>query len=73
MIATPNWTEVRLVEVIRRSFSGPSPTCEERNVRGNEWGVLKTTCSTWAHGWDSTKHKVLPTEFWGKDHLVSRV
>lgn len=60
-------------DVVLRSFSGPSPTCDERNVRGKEWGVLKTTCSTWENGWDETKHKVLPESLWGIRHLQVHV
>ena len=64
--------EVPVGAVLARSFSGPSPTCDERNVRGEEWGVLKTTCSTRERGWDETRHKVLPTSFWHKTHIEVR-
>lgn len=64
--------EVSVASVIRKSFSGPSPTCDERDVRGEEWGVLKTTCSTWDRGWDPCAHKVLPREYWGTSRLEVR-
>jgi len=60
------WEEFNVSDVLQRSFSGPSPTCEERNIRGSEWGVLKTTAITWQNGWDWTKHKTLPKAFWNQ-------
>lgn len=58
----------RLSDLLYSHFSGPSPTCIERNVRGNEWGVLKTTCST-TEGWNWRAHKVLPPAFWNLTRL----
>lgn len=47
-----------------------SPTCEERNIQGeDEWGVLKTTAATKEHGWDWRKHKTLPRSYWNKADL----
>lgn len=66
------WSQFAVRDVLLDHFSGPSPTCDERNIRGSEWGVLKTTCSTWDYGWDWTRHKVLPLSFWGKARLVVR-
>ncbi len=64
------WVRVPVRDLISRHFSGPSPTCEERNVDGDaEWGVLKTTAITKEHGWDWTKHKVLPKHFSGNHDL----
>ena len=64
------WEEHEVQDVIERYFCGPSPTCEERNIQGDEeWGVLKTTASTKTNGWDWTKHKTLPRVFWNKPHL----
>ena len=60
------WNEFTVADVIQRAFCGPSPTCEERNIRGDEWGVLKTTAITWKNGWDWTKHKTLPKSFWNQ-------
>jgi type I restriction enzyme, S subunit len=71
--STAPWSQFRVAEVVAARFSGPSPTCEERNIRGREWGVLKTTCSTWENGWDPTKHKVLPESFWGNRRLEVQV
>jgi len=57
-------------DVIAAYFCGPSPTCEERNIRDNEeWGVLKTTAATREKGWDWTKHKTLPRVFWNKPQI----
>lgn len=58
----------RLSDLLDSHFSGPSPTCIERNVRENEWGVLKTTCST-TEGWNWRAHKVLPPAFWNLPRL----
>ncbi len=64
------WLNMLVGDVISRHFSGPSPTCEERNVDGDsEWGVLKTTASTKENGWDWSKHKVLPTAYWDSSHI----
>ena len=60
-----DWNRFTVREVVTRNFCGPSPTCEERNVSGDEWGVLKTTAITFENGWDWRKHKVLPKSFWG--------
>ena len=67
------WTQVSVGHAVLRSFSGPSPTCEERNIEGDEWGVLKTTCATKEFGWDWTKHKVLPRAFWGISRCTVQV
>ena len=58
----------RLSDLLDSHFSGPSPTCIERNIRGNEWGVFKTTCST-TKGWNWRAHKVLPPAFWNLTRL----
>jgi type I restriction enzyme S subunit len=53
-------------------MSGPSPTCEERQIASaEEWGLLKTTAVTW-DGWDHTEHKVPPKEYWGNHRLEVR-
>ncbi len=70
---TADWKEVKVAEAIVDSFSGPSPTCLERNIQGDEWGVFKTTCSTNEKGWDYTKHKVLPRAFWGMTRSLIEV
>jgi type I restriction enzyme S subunit len=55
---------IRLVgELVTDHYSGPSPTCEERNIRSEaEWGLLKTTAITWS-GWDEMAHKVPPAAY----------
>jgi type I restriction enzyme S subunit len=63
--------EISVSELIIDHFSGPSPTCEERTIEGDEWGVLKTTAVTW-DGWDEAQHKVLPRVYWGKQRLLVR-
>ena len=58
------WIETTVGDVIARCYSGPSPTCEERNIRSEEeWGLLKTTAVTWA-GWNELAHKVPPRVYW---------
>lgn len=69
----PGWHIMKVKDVIESIFSGPSPDCEERQVKSKkEWGVLKTTAITWEHGWDFRNHKVLPFNFWGLTHLQVR-
>jgi len=64
------WDRLFVEDVVTKYFCGPSPTCEERNITGDsEWGVLKTTAITWEDGWDWTKHKALPMNFWNKPEL----
>jgi type I restriction enzyme, S subunit len=59
-----DWVETTVGDVVARCYSGPSPTCEERNVRTDqEWGLLKTTAVTWA-GWNEWEHKVPPSIYW---------
>jgi type I restriction enzyme S subunit len=68
------WATCQVRDVIERYFCGPSPTCEERNIRGDdEWGVLKTTCATVEAGWDWTAHKTLPTMFWGQTEIEVKI
>lgn len=63
------WNQCQVQDVVAGFFCGPSPTCEERNIQDDEWGVLKTTATTKEKGWDWTKHKTLPRIFWNKPHL----
>ena len=66
----PNgWTREAVRDLIVHHASGPSPTCDERNIASSEeWGLLKTTAVTWS-GWDATAHKVPPRQFWGNSRL----
>lgn len=66
------WQETQVQDVISGFFCGPSPTCEERNIQGDEWGVLKTTAATKENGWDWTKHKTLPRVYWNKPQIELR-
>lgn len=72
-INSESWAEVELKRVLLDHFCGPSPTCEERNVKGDEWGVLRTTCATWEDGWNWRSHKLLPRSYWGQDARMVRV
>jgi type I restriction enzyme S subunit len=63
------WNQCQVQDVVTGFFCGPSPTCEERNIQDDEWGVLKTTATTKERGWDWTKHKTLPRIYWNKPHL----
>jgi type I restriction enzyme S subunit len=68
-----SWNQIEVNQVLLDHFSGPSPTCEERNIRGSEWGVLRTTCTTWEYGWNWKSHKVLPRSYWGQESRKVRV
>ena len=58
------WLKTTVGDVVSRCYSGPSPTCEERNTRSqDEWGLLKTTAITW-EGWNELAHKVPPRAYW---------
>jgi type I restriction enzyme S subunit len=63
------WEAAQVQDVIAGFFCGPSPTCDERNIHDDEWGVLKTTAATKENGWDWTKHKTLPRAFWNKPQI----
>lgn len=66
------WSVIPLRELIDRKFTGPSPTCEERNIAASEeWGLLKTTAVTWS-GWNENAHKVPPKQFWGNTSIEVR-
>lgn len=65
-----SWDEIEVKRVLLQHFCGPSPTCEERNIRGNEWGVLRTTCTTWEGGWNWKSHKLLPRPYWGQENRM---
>jgi type I restriction enzyme S subunit len=63
--APVSWTAIALSEAVEGKFTGPSPTCDERQIASpDEWGLLKTTAVTWS-GWDETAHKVPPRRYWG--------
>jgi type I restriction enzyme S subunit len=68
-----SWAEVEVKRVLIDHFCGPSPTCEERNIKGDEWGVLRTTCTTWESGWNWRSHKLLPSSYWGQDARMVRI
>ena len=68
-----SWAEVEVKQVLIDHFCGPSPTCEERNIKGDEWGVLRTTCTTWESGWNWRSHKLLPRSYWGQDSRMVRI
>lgn len=59
------WSSLSVSDLIEGKFTGPSPTCEERQIRSDEeWGLLKTTAVTW-DGWNESAHKVPPRSYWG--------
>ncbi|MCT2589700.1 restriction endonuclease subunit S [Streptomyces sp. N2-109] len=62
------WKQYYVSDLIAYHASGPSPTCEERQIREQEWGLLKTTAITWA-GWDAAAHKTLPRNYWNQPAL----
>ena len=64
-----SFTLHKIKDLISEHMSGPSPTCEERQIASaEEWGLLKTTAVTW-NGWDQTAHKVPPEEYW-RNHRI---
>lgn len=66
---TNQWPEILLRDLIERNYSGPSPTCEERNIgNSDEWGLLKTTAITWS-GWNEDAHKVPPKTYWNNPSI----
>jgi type I restriction enzyme S subunit len=68
-----DWIRRTVGELIEAHYSGPSPTCEERQVRSDdEWGLLKTTAITWENGWDWRQHKVPPASYWGQTQIEVR-
>lgn len=72
MSARKGWSTRKVRDVIVHHASGPSPTCEERNIASDdEWGILKTTAVTW-DGWDATAHKVPPKSYWGNRSIEVR-
>lgn len=65
----PNWKTFTVAELVQNKFTGPSPTCEERQIASSEeWGLLKTTAITWS-GWDENAHKVPPRRYWGNQSI----
>jgi type I restriction enzyme, S subunit len=63
------WRATTVGGVVSRCYSGPSPTCEERNIQSNEeWGLLKTTAITWS-GWNQFAHKVPPRLYWNNEAI----
>ncbi len=59
----------KIRDLITAHMSGPSPTCEERQISDDkEWGLLKTTAVVW-EGWNAEAHKVPPKMFWGKSSI----
>lgn len=55
------WSAKKLSEVIDSMDSGWSPLCESYPASENEWGVLKTTSTTW-NGFDGNENKKLPSK-----------
>ena len=60
-----DWQTKRLNALVTSIDSGWSPDCDSRPATLNEWGVLKTTSTTWS-GYDEKENKKLP------DSLVAR-
>jgi type I restriction enzyme S subunit len=54
------WSRIPLSQVLVNIDSGWSPTCLDREVRGDEWGVLKLGAVTWGV-YDSCENKALPS------------
>ncbi|SEA16485.1 type I restriction enzyme, S subunit [Desulfuromusa kysingii] len=72
MSSVQGWSRKKILDLIVHHASGPSPTCEERNIASQvEWGLLKTTAVKWS-GWNPTAHKVPPKEFWENKNIEVR-
>lgn len=54
-----SWSAKKLSDVIAFMDSGWSPMCESYPAGEDEWGVLKTTSTTW-NGFDDNENKKLP-------------
>ena len=66
------WRDIQVRDLVTHVASGPSPTSDERTMRKDEWGLLKTTAVTWEQGWSPEAHKVPPQRFWGNKSLEIR-
>ena len=53
------WSTEKLSQLIQSMDSGWSPLCEAYPAKVNEWGVLKTTSTTW-DGFNENENKKLP-------------
>ena len=63
------WNRKKVRTLITHHMSGPSPTCEERNMSdSSEWGLLKTTAVVW-EGWNPNAHKVPPKIYWNNPKI----
>jgi type I restriction enzyme S subunit len=61
-LANPmGWPRLSLGSLLTNIESGWSPTCLDRPVKGDEWGVLKLGAVTWCE-YDSSENKALPPE-----------
>lgn len=56
---TSSWELKTLSNLISHIDSGWSPNCEEKVAATEEWGILKTTSTTWA-GYNQHANKKLP-------------
>lgn len=59
--APTHWQRVRLRRVVSHIEQGWSPSCEAREVEGDEWGVLKVGCVN-GYVFNEGEHKALPPE-----------
>ena len=57
-----NWTWCRLGEIIFDTEGGKSPHCLNQNVKGDEWGVIKTTAVQQMEFLED-ENKILPKGF----------
>ena len=63
------WNRKKVRTLITHHMSGPSPTCEGRNMSdSSEWGLLKTTAVVW-EGWNPNAHKVPPKIYWNNPKI----
>ena len=64
-----SWEWCRIGRLIYDTSGGKSPKCENSSVKGEEWGVIKTTAIQDMF-FDETKNKILPNKFDVLEHYI---
>lgn len=67
-----HWIEERLRFSVRKMEQGWSPPSEQRQVSGEEWGILKVGCMNFGH-FRPDEHKVLPADVAPRPDLQVRM
>jgi type I restriction enzyme S subunit len=61
VVNSKGWKRVPFKDLLTNIDSGWSPTCLDRRVEGDEWGVLKLGAVTWCE-YDPAENKALPAD-----------